>query len=369
MYIMHMVWGAIKRCIKKILWCDKQEELRECTGIRVTTLIGAGIVGLVLSPGTSKLATYFSSIFFSYTYFKDDELERVQFTMATILVVLAVWYFRNYDRKATLKTSKAQVNISEIQLKEQNILNACSDLNSDQTTKINIGIDRLVEMCKEDSTLYARIRQSLIERLEKCPLDEAACRAGSTRLHYAQRILQWLSKNMREDEPIDLSYSNFACQDFTIDIPFTRLFGTTPQRHVSFQQADLQGSLLADVIFPDANLQGASLQNVHLRDADLQKANLEDANLQDANLVGADLRNADLRSANLQGAKLQDTDLQNTKLQGADLQDAKLQNADLRGAKLQGANLENANLQGALVYSNTLEGASDVDETGVIWHS
>ena len=284
LYMMHamcMVWRAIKNGIKKMLRCDKQVVWQKCTGMRIIILIGAGILGVCFSPALTSLAAYFSGVFFSYTHFKDDGLERVQFTMATILVILAVWYFRNYDRKEALEANY-------IQIEQNDLFNALDNLISQQPAKIDIGVARLIEMHKTNNALYERIRQPFITRLKTCPLNKETRRVGSTRLTYAQWILQWLTDNMPDNTEIDLSYSDFACQDFIIDTPFARLCGTTKfQPHVSFWWA---------------NLQGADLRGIDLQGADLRHAKLQGANLQGANLQGAHVyKNA------LNGARYVDT--------------------------------------------------------------
>ena len=331
------VWlDRITRAIKKRTEQDDLwEKLQEHTGMRIAVLIGAGFFGLFLSTLGFRWTVCALNKIFTYSYFTPEGLSRIQFTVGTIPVILAVWYFRDYDRKATLKTSKAQVSINKSQFEKSKLDKALSDLNSDQPAKIDIGVARLIDMHKADKTLCKRIWQPFITRLKTCPLDKETLRTGSIRLHYAQPILLWLTDNMSDNKEIDLSDSNFACQDFTKDIPFARLFGTTEKRrHVSFQWA----------IWYNDSTWGADFAGVIL--------------------LGADLRNAVLENANLQNAKLYITDLQNANLGNADLRGADLQDANLQDVILHGANLEDA-----YIRTDSLKGISKigVDTTGVLW--
>jgi uncharacterized protein YjbI with pentapeptide repeats len=133
-------------------------------------------------------------------------------------------------------------------------------------------------------------------------------------------------------------------------------------RRAGFAGALLKGAFLigADLEganFERAQLQGAEMELTKLQDAGFSSAELSSANLGFAALEGAWFPNADLRGTTLANAQLQGAFLFQTQLQGADLSGALLQGADLRQALLQGASLEGAWLQLANLTDAQLQGA------------
>jgi uncharacterized protein YjbI with pentapeptide repeats len=118
----------------------------------------------------------------------------------------------------------------------------------------------------------------------------------------------------------------------------------------------------------ETQLMGAMLKceliNLDLQEADLDRTNLAGlifgaSNLRGANLGGVNLQEAFLEGAELQGAflvraRLEDSVLFYAKLQHANLFDACLQGAFLGGADLTGASLTNANFSGTILDESTI---------------
>ena len=108
----------------------------------------------------------------------------------------------------------------------------------------------------------------------------------------------------------------------------------------TFENADLEKSLLSQVVCRRASFKGAKLQGAILRKADLSGTDFS----------GADLRGADLTEANLSGATMR----------GCNLTDAVLVDSRLLGTKLITAKLINSNLRGVEVNHSTRLTRSEV---------
>lgn len=109
---------------------------------------------------------------------------------------------------------------------------------------------------------------------------------------------------------------------------------------------DLDGFLLAGLIWPTAVLPGRSLRHADLRDAVLDGADLSGADLSNANLRRASLKRARLAKAMLVGANLSSANLTGADLREADLRRAVLNATVLNGADLTGADLGEAVIEG-----------------------
>ena len=128
------------------------------------------------------------------------------------------------------------------------------------------------------------------------------------------------------------------------------------------QNANLNGSDLADTDLSQAQLAGAKLSRAVVNNANLTWANLFKADLSFAELVRADLTSAAAANSRVFKADLQEATLTATNLCGADLTNADLRGANLTstllfGAKLKDVNLEGTNLSGASFRGLEMSGA------------
>ncbi len=96
------------------------------------------------------------------------------------------------------------------------------------------------------------------------------------------------------------------------------------------------------VSYESANLQGSILNSSILRMAKLSGAVLSRSDMQYADLSGADLSYAELAYVKMKGINLQNADLTNANLSNSDLSYANLKGCKLGGAKLNGVKLDKA---------------------------
>ena len=109
------------------------------------------------------------------------------------------------------------------------------------------------------------------------------------------------------------------CENSKSGKSFESYFTITSQFDVDWSGCDLTGTILRHVSLEEANLNGADLSG-----ADLTGANLKGSDLREAKLYGADLREADLYKANLENAILDGTDLRDTVMEDVNLNHASL---------------------------------------------
>lgn len=122
-------------------------------------------------------------------------------------------------------------------------------------------------------------------------------------------------------------------------------------RHVTVEDAELDGAELEGVELWGADLSGAQLANAQLVSASLQRADLSRARLDQA-----DLSRANLWRARLDGAVLRRATLDTAVLEGATLTEADLSGATMDGTVLTAAALTDANLRGAVLWRASLDG-------------
>lgn len=124
------------------------------------------------------------------------------------------------------------------------------------------------------------------------------------------------------------------------------------------RNADLSGAYLYNSNLQNANFQGANMKGSHVGLSNLKYANFQGADLSGVNLKGADLFETNFQGANLQGAIFPETSLENFNFEGANMQYANLKHTNLQGANLAGANLLGANLVGTNLKNANLSGAN-----------
>ena len=136
----------------------------------------------------------------------------------------------------------------------------------------------------------------------------------------------------------------------------------------SYRSANLEESVLCNVVLSNANLERASLRRADMRGANLTNARLhgailnssqmQGARLSGAQLHGAYLQSAQLQGANLDGAYLVSAFMPGVQAQGASLVGTKLWHATLSGnVALQGTSLHHAEFQAANIRGANFEGA------------